>query len=230
MVLRSAIQKSVLITFGVICVLALNCTIISCCQAKAKIVSSVDVLDDDTCAIDTIEGEVYGDEESYEYDPDFDDKYEVTSVVGLPFGVSRSFALSTLHSRFGYEDRDEGNCVTFSDNVSVGGISYSYARFFFYDDKLVAASLVKFFSVNNFQMARNFRDKIAKQYQMKYKNLKSHVDKNGFKNYVGGKLDFIWYPINIFISKEKGMDGIMRYYVTVNYFSHRISSALNEDI
>ena len=223
-------QKGVLITLGVICMLAFDCTIISCCQAKAQITSCDDVWDDDTCAVDTIEGDVYGDEESYEYDPDFDDKYEVASVVGLPFGVSRSLALSTLHSRFGYEDRDEGNCVTFSDNVSVGGINYSYASFFFYDDKLVAASLVKYFSVKNFQMARDFRDQIAKQYPMKYKNLKWHVDKNGIKCYVGGKLDFIWYPINIFISKEKGRDGIMRYYVTVNYFSHRISSALNEDI
>lgn len=214
-----------------ICAQALIC-IVSCNYAKAQIVNNYDDVWDedavDTAAVDTVDWEDYS--EVSHYDPDFDDIFKVTSVAGVSFGTSRSTALSALRSRFNYSDVDEGNCVTFWDDVSIGGINYNYARFYFIDDKLAAASLVKYFSIKNFQAAKNLRDRIAGQYHMKYRNMYSNTDHNGIKFYQCGRLDFIWYPIKIYINKGKGVDGIMRYYVTVDYFSHKIGSALNEDI
>lgn len=214
-----------------ICAQSLIC-IVSCNHAKAQIVSNYDdvwdedAVDVDTAAVDTVDCEVS------HYNPDFDDRFKVTSVAGVSFGTSRSSALSALRSRFNYNDVDEGNCVTFYDDVSIGGVNYNYARFYFNNDKLVAASLVKYFSIKNFQAAKNLRDRIAGQYLMKYRNMYSNTDHNGIKFYQCGRVDLMLfrYPIAIYITKSKGRDGIMRYYVTVDYYSYKMSSALNEDI
>lgn len=185
------------------------------------------IYDEDTIAVDTVAVDTIDFYE--EYNPNYDNDYAVTSVAGIDFGDSKETVMSELHSRFGYDDKDEGNMITFYE-ISIGGVDYSFAHFFFLKGKFVSATLTKYFPVNNFQAAKNYRDRIARQYGSKYRNIISRTDKNGIKYYLCGRLDVFLYPIEILLEKTKGKDGISRYYVSVNYYSHRINAALNDDI
>ena len=119
--------------------------------------------------------------------------------------------------------------VTFL-NINVGGIQYNYAEFYFLKEKFVGAVLTKYFSINNFQTAKNYRDRIARQYGQKYRNITSEIDRNGMKYYLCGRLDYGFYPIIIDIQKSRGRDGVYRYYLKVKYNAYLIYAALESDI
>ena len=191
--------------------------------SSADFDSDDEVLEVDTVCADTIDGDWD------EYNPDYDDEYAVTSVAGIEFGDDRSTVMSQLHSRFGYSEEDEGNIVTFL-NINVGGIQYNYAEFYFLKEKFVGAVLTKYFSINNFQTAKNYRDRIARQYGQKYRNITSEIDRNGMKYYLCGRLDYGFYPIIIDIQKSRGRDGVYRYYLKVKYNAYLIYAALESDI
>ncbi len=164
-----------------------------------------------------------------EYDPDYDLDYEVVSVAGVKFYESKSKATSEFNSRFGIlGSEDSGSYITYYDNPTIGGIKFSYASFYFTSDKFTAASLVKHFSVNEFNKAKEFRDIVAAQYRQKYRNMKSFVDSFGRRAYKCGMVENNRYPILIYISKGKSNGGQMRYYVYVDYYDS--TESVNGDI
>lgn len=162
-----------------------------------------------------------------EYDPDYDIDYKVTSVAGVKFGAPEYSVKSELRSRLGYNNKDFGSYITYFE-PTIGGTTYNFGDFYFADGKFVAAELTKVFPLSQFQKAKDFRDMVALQYGMKYENIHSKIDNNGYKYYVCGMVEDDRYPILISLLKGKSNDGKIRYYVTVEYYS--IQEALRDDI
>lgn len=163
-----------------------------------------------------------------EYDPDYDADYEVVSVAGVKFNDIRYNVVSKLKERFGYDNiKDNGSVFTVYE-PNIGGINFKYADFFFNNSRLIAATLVKNFKLSEFNLAKKDRDAIAQQYGLKYKNIKSKIDKNGIKYYICGMVENNRYPIIITLRKGLSNGGTTYYYLEVRYFD--ILPSLNSDI
>lgn len=196
--------------------------------------TAVDTAACDTAEVDTSSYDYVEDNVFYgiggnipKYDPDYDDDYAVTSVAGADFGDSRDLVMSKLKSRFGYDYTNNGASVSFFE-PTLGGYDYTYGEFYFMKDKFVAAQFVRIFPLNEFVKAKKFRDSVAGQYGLKYKNIKSRIDKKGFKYYICGQVVNNRYPIMISLRKSESKGGKWYYYVYTDYFE--IINSLNDEI
>ena len=159
--------------------------------------------------------------------PDYDDDCAVTSVAGVEFGDSKYKVIPKLQSRFGYDYREYGTYISFT-NPTIGGNDFTFGYFYFDDSKFAAAQLIRVFKTSEFTKAKQFRDMLASQYGKKYKNINSKIDADGYKYYRCGRVVNSKYPIMIYLFKAASKGGQLMYYVHVDYFE--INKSLNNDI
>lgn len=199
-------------------------------------IDTVDFSNAETFNIDSIgaDGTIYAAGKTFSllgdmkfYNPDFDEDYAVKSVAGVEFGTKRYSAIEKFKSRFGYSYTDNGTYVTFRE-PSIGGNDFSYAEFYFKGDTFCAACLTRLFELSDFNKAKAFRDRLATQYGNKYENIKSRIDKAGFKYYLCGMVENGRYPIWIGIEKSQSKGGKTYYYVSISYYDFEVS--LKSDI
>jgi len=166
--------------------------------------------------------------------PDYDPVNEVKGVVGCNFGESKQSVMAKFRLRSESLIKDEGQHVLFY-KVSLGGNTFKRANLYFKGGKFVSCSFETEFYTWKSDEARSLYKILCDQYSRKYSNAK-FFDKDpedlfstyGMlqSDYKEGKLP----PIVISCSKSLSAGGDYYYYVTVSYFSRRISTLYDDEI
>lgn len=146
----------------------------------------------------------------------------VKSVAGIEFGTDKQTAISDLIDHFGYDYKEEGDAIIFY-NVTIGGIYYDFANFYFRYSKFVSADFYSAYTLSKVNDAKDKRESIYNVYIKKYFVVEERTNEAGFKYYVIGASvykDDNHYPIMIYISKSESKGGDMFYYVHTKYYPH----------
>lgn len=144
----------------------------------------------------------------------------VTSVAGLDFGTSKKDALTYLVNHFGSDYDLKGDMYRFYE-VTIGGLYYENAEFYFKDGKFVSSYFYRYYKLTEFSKAKAFRDEIFAVYKNKYHNLQEFIEGN-IKCYAMGHSIYNndeYYPIVIGLEKGDGTDGNEYYFVGVSYYN-----------
>lgn len=141
------------------------------------------------------------------------------SVCGVKMGTDKKMAKSILQDRFGQHSvyDESGNFEIY--DISIGGITYDYAIFFFaWKDgtpKFNGALFSIHYELDQRKYALNCRETIKSIYERKY-DLTEYDGENGFKAYWFGEHEEVYGAITL--RKSIGNDGKTRLYVNTIYF------------
>lgn len=145
------------------------------------------------------------------------------SIMGIPLGSSKSEVIKQLEQR-GYTVHDEIYELEVF-NVRFGGLNYGRATFEFEyvgnSYKFSAATFYMKFEIDEWGLASEYNDVIVNKYYNKYGNdfYDTSVDENGnIVHYFGiSPYDKDRPRVIFWMTKDSGMDGVSRYYLTVTY-------------
>ena len=162
--------------------------------------------------------------------PDYAEENKVTGVAGVKFGDSRESVKRVIETKSSQILESDSHHIIFS-KTKVGGITYSYAEFYFLPGRgLVAVNLSKSFYSWQEEEAKAMFDNLVAQYKSKYTNLKENDE--GTYAFCGAYTDDYKDMPPIVISRKKSLSrgGDMMYYVDVNYYLNNISGLYNDEI
>lgn len=114
-------------------------------------------------------------------------KEQITTIGGIPFGISREKALPVLRNKYGTEDYLSDNKDIVFKNIKYAGVDFNSVYFLFQSDGINSYFNACIFILN----AKTEKEAIDKQEEMKELlskkyDLSSFKDDNGFDLYVGG--------------------------------------------
>lgn len=170
-----------------------------------------------------------------EGDADYDEANKVTAVAGCKFGAAKTDVRTQLIKKFG-NPTSEDEHEMFYKKVTIGGQLYDMAIFYFMYNpatkrqEFVAASLQQSYYEWEDEKAREQFSITSSQYGRKYTNENKKTDKYNEKNYLYGMLEDDYYPICVSMEKSLTKGGDMRWFVVVNYFTHKLVSLYDDEI
>lgn len=166
---------------------------------------------------------------------DLDPKNKVTGVAGVEFGKPYSQIRPQFNYKFGTPLEENSHEISYS-NATIGGHRYDIASFYFAinpDTKLnclVAAKLSNSFHSWERDKAYEVYNTIVSQFSRKYQNTHEGEFEGNGKFCQMGMVQDDHYPIFISMEKSLSRGGEWRWYVTVSYFSYRLTSIYDDEI